>query len=162
MKGVCGHERPNAGLTNDWLTPLPIIEALGRFDLDPCCPAEMPWRTAAEMICRPDCGLSVAWFGRVWLNPPYGPEVGRWMERLADHGNGIAMIFSRTDTAAFHRTVWNRASAILFFKGRLHFHRPSGQRAKLNAGAPSCLVAYGANNLAALQQSGLPGKVVVL
>ncbi len=34
----------------DWLTPPAIIKALGEFDLDPCCPPVMPWRTAREMI----------------------------------------------------------------------------------------------------------------
>ena len=40
-----------------WLTPRYIIDALGPFDLDPCCPPKMPWRTAAEMVCRPADGL---------------------------------------------------------------------------------------------------------
>lgn len=33
---LSGHQRPNAGLSDDWLTPPEIIEALGPFDLDPC------------------------------------------------------------------------------------------------------------------------------
>lgn len=32
-----------------WLTPPHIIEALGPFDLDPCCPPTMPWRTATQI-----------------------------------------------------------------------------------------------------------------
>ncbi len=46
-----------------WLTPRYIIDALGPFDLDPCCPPKMPWRTAAEMVCRPADGLAVDWRG---------------------------------------------------------------------------------------------------
>jgi hypothetical protein len=68
------------------------------------------------------------------------------MGRLADHGDGIALIFARTETAAFFEHVWYRASAILFFRGRLTFHRPDGSLGDFNGGAPSCLVAYGAEN----------------
>jgi len=32
--------------TDVWLTPPAIIEALGEFDLDPCCPNNLPWATA--------------------------------------------------------------------------------------------------------------------
>jgi hypothetical protein len=66
-----------------WLTPPHIIDALGPFDLDPCCPPQMPWRTAARMICRPFDGLAVDWTGqRVWLNPPYGREAVPFFEKL--------------------------------------------------------------------------------
>lgn len=36
-----------------WLTPKWIIDVLGAFDLDPCCPdGEMPWRTADRMVTK--------------------------------------------------------------------------------------------------------------
>ena len=67
-----------------WLTPPHIIEALGPFDLDPCCPPVMPWRTATRMVCRPDDGLAVDWRGsRVWCNPPYGRDAVPFMRKLA-------------------------------------------------------------------------------
>lgn len=41
--------------SNDgWLTPLDLIQALGPFGLDPCCPAAMPWRTARRMLTIED------------------------------------------------------------------------------------------------------------
>lgn len=72
------------------------------------------------------------------------------------------MIFARTETRMFFRQVWNRADAVFFFEGRLHFHHADGARAKANAGAPSCLVAYGQENVAAIERSGLKGKLVQL
>ena len=58
-----------------WLTPPQIISSLGEFDIDPCCPPNMPWKTAKRMVCQPENGLEVDWTGkRVWLNPPYGRE----------------------------------------------------------------------------------------
>lgn len=41
-------ERADDGGTQVWLTPLPLLRALGPFDLDPCACAEpRPWPTAA-------------------------------------------------------------------------------------------------------------------
>ncbi len=167
-KGVGGHQRPNRGATDTWLTPPQVISALGRFDLDPCAaPRPRPWETAEHTFTLPDeDGLAESWFGRVFLNPPYGPETGRWLERLADHGTGTALIFARTETEMFHRFVWERASALLFLEGRIHFHYPDGTRAKFNSGAPSVLVAYGSQDAQALvvavSSGRLDGKVVPL
>lgn len=145
--GMGGHSNPYRGVTDDWLTPKEIILACGRFDLDPCAaPSPRPWPTAERHIELPDDGLATEWSGRVWLNPPYGPQTGYWMRKLANHADGIALIFARTDTEMFHRYVWERASALLFLEGRLFFHRPDGTRADYNAGAPSVLVAYGERN----------------
>ncbi|MEW4569339.1 DNA N-6-adenine-methyltransferase [Tautonia sp. JC769] len=161
-RGMSGHHRPNRGATDTWLTPPELIRALGPFDLDPCCPPVMPWATAKRSYALPhQDGLTLPWSGRVWLNPPYGPEVGRWLDRLAGHGNGIALIFARTETEQFHRCVWERADACLFLKGRLHYHHPDGTRAPFNAGAPSVLVAYGPANRETLQRCQLPGAFVV-
>jgi hypothetical protein len=98
----------------------------------------------------------------VWLNPPYGPETGKWLKRLADYGRGTALIFARTETEMFFSHGWERADAMLFLRGRLHFHRLNGERAKMNAGAPSVLIAYGAADAAALESAGLAGKFVRL
>ena len=143
---------------DEWLTPPALLALLGDFDLDPCAPVERPWATAAEHFTRFDDGLNRRWRGRVWLNPPYG-TAEQWLQRLADHGNGIALIFARTETAMFFRCVWERAEALLFLRGRLHFHFVNGQRAKANAGAPSVLVAYGARNVTVLRDLDLGAYV---
>lgn len=161
-KGVGGHQRAYKGFTDEWLTPPGIIASLGQFDLDPCSPVNRPWPTAARHLTVADDGLTAPWDGRVWLNPPYGPQTGRWLERLADHGTGIALVFARTETEMFFRFVWARASAVLFLKGRLHFHNVSGVRASFNSGAPSVLVAYGASDAATLSGVPVPGKFVAL
>jgi len=96
------------------------------------------------------------------LNPPYGPETGKWLERLAKHGNGIALIFARTETEMFFRWGWEAADAMLFIRGRLHFHDVHGQRAKGNAGGPSVLIAYGTANAEALRTCGIAGQFIRL
>lgn len=162
-----GHERTTVvGETDGWLTPPEIIEALGPFDLDPATPRVMPWQTAARRYTIDDDGMAQPWHGRVWLNPPYGRDAWRWVDRLADHGDGIALLFARTDTEWFRSTVWGRADALLFLHGRLRFHKASGDQITRNtsggagAGAPSVLVAFGERNAAALASCGLDGALV--
>ena len=144
---------------DEWLTPPDIVQSLGEFDLDPCSPINRPWPTAAQHLTINDDGLMHEWHGRVWCNPPFGREAVKWLRRMAAHGNGIALIPARTETAMFYETVWSCADAVLFIKGRPHFHYVDGRRAPFNSGAPICLVAYGAANAQALESSGL-GKVV--
>lgn len=154
-----GHQSA-AMLKDEWLTPPEILRALGPFDLDPCAPINRPWEMAARHYTILDNGLAQPWEGRVWCNPPYGLEADRWLARMAEHGNGIALIFARTETAMFFARVWRAASAVLFLEGRLFFHHVTGERARANAGAPSVLVAYGAENAAALQRSGIAGHYI--
>jgi len=161
-KGIGGHHRGHHGRTNEWLTPPEIIEDLGPFDLDPCASVNQPWPTAHLQYTVDDNGLAKPWHGRVWLNPPYGPETSIWLARLSKHGNGIALIFARTETEMFHNHVWKTAHAVLFLKGRLHFHHPDGSRSPANAGAPSVLVAYGPKNVHALQNSSIQGQLLHL
>lgn len=147
-----------------WLTPPAIVSALGSFDLDPCAaPAPRPWATAAHHITEEQDGLAHEWFGRVWLNPPYSePVLSQFMDRLASHGQGTALVFARTETAAFFRNIWRRASGLLFLEGRLHFHYPDGTRAAANAGAPSVLAAYGPDDCDVLATCDLAGQFVPL
>jgi hypothetical protein len=148
-------------LTDTWLTPPEILASLGPFDLDPCAaPDPRPWPTAARHITRPADGLLAEWAGRVWLNPPYGPQTGQWLARLAGHGRGTALVFARTETTWFASAVWGRASGALFLHGRIHFCRPDGTRAPDNAGAPSVLVAYGEDDARLLRGCGLDGTFV--
>lgn len=159
-RGMGGHQATR-GQSEVWLTPPYILGALGPFDLDPCAaPGPRPWPTAARHITLPDDGLSTHWEGRVWLNPPYGPSTRHWVERLADHGRGTALVFARTDTAWFVDHVWPYASGLLFLRGRLRFYRPDGKLGPENGGAPSVLVAYGPDDADRLGSSGLAGSYV--
>lgn len=161
--GMVGHELAGKGATDVWLTPKPIIDALGPFDLDPCAATDRPWDTAADHYTIEDDGLSKQWEGLVWCNPPYS-AVGLWLHRLSAHRDGgIALIFARTETRTFHEMVWQRADAVLFPRGRITFlhadgtkHRASGSG---NAGAPSVFVAYGHRAMTRLLDAHSDGKI---
>lgn len=147
--------------THDWLTPPEILNALGAFDLDPCASQHQPWRTATTQYTIEDDGLSREWVGRVWCNPQYGPHAEKFLRRSSEHGNGIVLIFARTETRAFHEYCWQRASGMLFMAGRIRFRLPGGGMAG-PAGAPSVLIAYGEANAQALRACGLSGYYVGL
>lgn len=156
-KGIGGHHAPR-GINDEWLTPPEIIAALGPFDLDPCAPVIRPWDMAATHFTEEDDGLKMDWFGRTWLNPPYNRDViTYWLQKMADHANGVSLIFARTETAAFQHYVLKYASSMLLIEGRLTFYDVYGNKARHNAGAPSALIAYGDNNSQAISESGIKG-----
>jgi hypothetical protein len=153
-------------ISETWFTPPAIIEALGgaeSFDLDPCSHVDRPFPTARRHLTIEDNSLLMQWHGRVWLNPPYSTAiVGRFMARLAEHGIGTALIFARTETDAFFRYVWERASGVLFIKGRLHFCHADGTAAAHNSGAPSVLIAYGEEDRDILAAAPIDGQFLPL
>ena len=154
----CHTRRPET--TDDWITPKWLIDMLGPFDLDPCACDPQPWPCAIKQYT--ENGLLRPWHGLVWLNPPYGRVLGAWLNRLALHGNGIALVFARTDTRAFHDHVWPYAASLLFIKGRLTFCKSTGEPAPLghNSGGPSVLIAYGQEGTKRLSEHRNLGALV--
>lgn len=147
--------------TNRWLTPNWIVEALGDFDLDPCGAPNHSLASTTYQIDEGQDGLVLPWIGRVWLNPPYGDEAPPFLKKMAEHKNGIAFIFARTETKAFFNYVWEAAIAILFIKGRIKFM--NADMAVTNASnAPSVLIAYSEADAEILRISSIPGKFVYL
>src|SRR5882724_1577378 len=108
------HTKPVNGQTNNWLTPPELLAKLGVFALDPCSyPGQSP-ATASHMISPPADGLAWKWRGRVWLNPPYGSQLKKWLCMMAEHGNGIALVPARTEVESwFWPFVWEAAHAVL-------------------------------------------------
>lgn len=151
--------------TVEWYTPKYIFDAIGIFfDLDPCSPGKdiVPWVPARQVLTIADDGLMAKWTGNVWLNPPYGPRTPYWLERLALHGTGIALLFARTDAKWFHSFV-SMADAVCFVRGRIRFvseaysedYANQQHEPKDSPGAGSMLIAYGKENAIAIEKSGL-------
>lgn len=78
--------------------------------------------------------------GAAWLNPPYGREVGRWLEKVRlEQARGVLTVVllpSRTDTRWFHQHVLGQAE-LRFVAGRLRF-----EGAERSAPFPSLLAVY--------------------
>lgn len=141
---------------NEWITPKEIIHALGKFDLDPCCAEVMPWKTAESVYTRKDNGLLQPWYGRVFCNPPYSDEAP-WIKRLVQHGNGTLFVFNKSDTNLFQDFVLRRADSIFYIRQRVYFYTSAGIKGENGSEKASVLVAYGKQNVEALEYSGLNG-----
>ena len=136
----------SACATDEWYTPKEIIDALGEFDLDPCAPVNPLWQTGKVMYDKNVDGLKQEWKGRVWLNPPYSrPLIEKFISRMAEHGNGIALLFNRCDSKMFQDTIFEKATAMKFLRNRIRFYRQDGTRGD-SPGCGSILIAFGEDN----------------
>lgn len=163
-----GSHQRTVGKSQVHITPRRILEPLGAFDLDPCGNDPRPWDCASTTFTERDNGLARAWFGRVWLNPPFDTrQIADWLRKMANHGSGIALVHARTDTQWF-KLIRSAASGLLFLEGRVIFHKVDGSQQTTrdgkvaNSGAPVLLAAYGADDLDALADSGLAGMLTPL
>ena len=114
---------------SDWATPCTFFyqqsEKYGPFDLDVCASPENA--KCAKYYTLEDNGLVKPWFGKCWMNPPYGREIG---ERVAKAWNEVAreraqkvvcLLPARTDTRWWHDYVIAHAFKIDFIRGRIRF-----------------------------------------
>ena len=110
--------------------------------------------TATHHYTIQDDGLQSDWFGSVWCNPPYGKATAVWLEKLAAYGDGIALVFARTDTK-WAQSVTASADCICFVSGRIHFYEGDTTTQAGSPGSGSMLIAFGATCATALRASGL-------
>ena len=150
----------SACATDEWYTPKEIIDALGEFDLDRCAPVNPLWQTGKVMYDKNVDGLKQEWKGRVWLNPPYSrPLIEKFISRMAEHGNGIALLFNRCDSKMFQDIIFEKATAMKFLRNRIRFFRPDGTRGD-SPGCGSILIAFGEDNAEILRTCNMAGKYV--
>jgi hypothetical protein len=111
--------------SDTYLTDPKLIELLGPFDTDPCCPENMPWKTASVMYTEKDDGLKQEWKGRVFMNPPYR-GVLKWAQKFVQSGTGIALLNGRSTETRATQWIMQDATAIWFPLGRLTFYKIDG------------------------------------
>ena len=129
--------------TDLWETPQDFFDALNeefRFETDVCA---IPENAKCEKYFTPEQdGLKQDWTGVCWCNPPYGRQIGKWVEKAAKSNATVVMLVpARTDTAWFHDWILPFAE-IRFVRGRLRFGG-----AENNAPFPSMVCVFGSNGL---------------
>lgn len=107
--------------TDEWETPIETFLKLHtefNFTVDVCATPKN--RKLGKYYTREEDGLSKDWGGEfVWMNPPYGRTIGKWVEKLSQN-KGVGLLPARTDTKWFHDFIYGKAE-IRFLKGRLKF-----------------------------------------
>ena len=130
--------------TNEWATPQDFFDrcnAEWRFTLDPCSTHENA--KCRQHFTPAEDGLAQSWAGeRVWMNPPYGREIGKWMRKAHEESRRGALVVclvpARTDTAWWHD--YAAKGEIRFIRGRLKFGGVAN-----SAPFPSALVIFREN-----------------
>lgn len=142
-----------------WLTPRYILDQLGEFDLDPCAAACNPhWVSKGAMTVLED-GLRQPWLGRVFMNPPFS-DTRPWLEKHADHGNGISLVPASVESRVWRSRVWSGAAGILLLHGRTRFCNPDGSSTKGRPLRSVALIAWTPEDLQALRDSTLAGVML--
>jgi hypothetical protein len=123
--------RTGARSSVEYYTPAEIIEAarrvLGSIDLDPASNATAN-RTvrATKFYTKQQNGLLLPWRGRVWLNPPYCGQAGKFVGKLLDEyraGNissAIALVNWRSVDSKWFRPLFDQT--LCFCYERVQFH----------------------------------------
>jgi len=123
----------------DWVTPRPLVElavqVMGGIDLDPASSnfAQRNVR-AAEYYTPARDGLSLPWFGRVWLCPPNGrASMPAFTAKLIHEYcagrvvEAVALVPNAGDTRWFHRLAGLRFP-VCYVRGRINFESHSGKK----------------------------------
>jgi site-specific DNA-methyltransferase (adenine-specific) len=110
----------------EWSTPQAFFDGLNaryHLMLDVCASATNA--KCPTYYTRDQDGLVQPWQGRVWCNPPYGREIGKWLEkawRSVQSGEAeivVCLVPARPDTAWWH--TWAVRAEVEFLRGRLRF-----------------------------------------
>ncbi len=110
--------------TDLWETPQDLFDKIQDefgLQLDVCATDEN--HKLRHYLTEKEDGLVQDWSGwRCWMNPPYGREIGKWVEKAATGRAEIvvALLPARTDTRWWHDWIQDKAE-VRFIKGRLKF-----------------------------------------
>lgn len=129
--------------TDLWATPQEFFDKYDKifnFTLDPCATSENA--KCAAYFTKEDNGLEQQWKGTVWMNPPYGREIIKWMKKAYESSiqgaTVVCLVPARTDTKWWHDYAMK--GEIEFIRGRLKFGD-----SKNSAPFPSAVVIFKGN-----------------
>lgn len=111
---------------DNWQTPKWLFKKLNKhfkFELDVCADDENA--LCDKFYTSYDSCLDYDWEECNFMNPPYGREISKFVEKAYDEWLNndctiVALLPARTDTKWFHDYIYQLAN-ITFIKGRLKF-----------------------------------------
>ncbi len=129
-----------SAMNEEWTTPADLfaeLKSIFRFTLDACAtPANAKCK---RFFTRKENALRQEWRGTVWMNPPYGREIGLFVQKAYDESckgaTVVCLLPSSTDTYWWHR--WVKRGQVIYLRGRLRF-----RGARENAPFPAALVIF--------------------
>lgn len=131
--------------SNEWATPQELFEELDNefhFTLDSC--ATKANAKCKKFYTKEDDGLSKSWDNEVvFVNPPYGREIGKWVKKASETSNSVIVMLipARTDTSYFHDYIYKKFfTEIRFLRGRVKF--VSNKKNNNSAPFPSMIVIF--------------------
>ena len=111
--------------TNEWETPQELFDELDReftFTLDPCATPDN--KKCPRYFTKDVDGLTQPWQGTVFMNPPYGREIPKWIKKAYEESlrgaTIVCLVPARTDTAYWHDYIFPYAE-VRFIRGRVKF-----------------------------------------
>lgn len=142
---------------DEWYTPKWLFDSLGlQFSIDVCAPRDLTHVTtpADQYYSEDDDGLSQAWRGTIWCNPPYS-DTEPWARKMIEHGDGMLLTHIPMN-AAWAADVWRSCNGIRLFQA-IEFVRPNGE--KQRPGMWLQLAAFGEVAKAALADMQTPEDI---
>lgn len=114
--------------SDEWPTPPALVDRLacrfGPFDLDPAS-------TDGNAVCdhhytKADNGLQQEWHGRVFLNPPYGHGLEKWINKAVrevrrNHADLVCMVLPVWSDRRWFARMIPKAHRVVFLEGRVSF-----------------------------------------
>lgn len=128
--------------SDNWATPQALFNSLNavfKFDLDAAAAKDNA--KCQKYFTVVEDGLTQDWIGNVWLNPPYGRQIGAWVKKAYDEvmrggaSSVVLLLPARTDTTWFHD--YCKKGIVFFLRGRLKFGN-----ARNSAPFPSMIVIF--------------------
>jgi phage N-6-adenine-methyltransferase len=95
----------------NWSTPQQFFDRYNKkyqFNLDVCA---LPENAKCPVYFTPDeDGLKQTWEGVVWMNPPYGREIPKWIEKAFQEANCtqttvVSLLPARVDTRCLNNGI---------------------------------------------------------
>ena len=139
--------------SSEWETPQWLFDKYNKeynFTLDVCATKENT--KCKKYFTKKENGLLQDWGKHTcWMNPPYGREIGKWVEKAYKSSlNGstvVCLVPSRTNTRWWHDFIMR--GEIIFLKGRLKMinrmhkdYRKNGDFKISSAPFPSAIVVF--------------------